>query len=246
MAKIITHVKPNHIDDVLATAIALVAFDAGKVVTARDLKDVALEAGDIVLDIGGKLGEEDGVLYFDHHQDINLPATFVLVLRHLGLDITQYPEIFEDYLFFSEKDARGPKAAEIKFGTRYLGDPCERVLVKMFETDPDVNMFKAIGRAVLDEIRKRIETAERYKGLCPDADGIVWAKDDPFMNITLLAKMQPDAIAVISKNTRGGYSITRLAHVEPEKFSPRKFAEERGLKITFEHATGFLVVVEDI
>ena len=75
--KIVTHNGTFHADDVLA--VATLAHNLGsdiEIVRTRDPK--IIDDADIVVDVGGKY---DGQKYFDHHQDQNLPASNMLIVK---------------------------------------------------------------------------------------------------------------------------------------------------------------------
>ena len=93
MKTIITHSGNFHADDVFATATLFLAYPDEELEITRTRDKEAIEAGDIVFDVGGVYDTK--ILRFDHHQeggagvrDNGLPyAAFGLVWKEFGAQI---------------------------------------------------------------------------------------------------------------------------------------------------------------
>ena len=240
MKTIITHIPPHHLDEVVAVSLLLTKFPDAKV---KKVKTVNLEEVDnetVVVDVGGRYKPPH---LLDHHADKELPASFVLVLKHF-FGINMEPAIaFEDYWYLSDKDTMGPSSVSHLSKVQH---PAERWIVSLFEkVDQYRAVFIEIGKQILAEIEKRIQDIILLKKFPPDEEGVANLTEVEKPNLTLYSKLFP-ARAVITKNPRGGYSITRLSGVDPWKFDPEEYAKTKEWQIIFRHPGGFMVVVKDI
>lgn len=109
MPTLYTHGSIFHADEVIGAALLAYLGET----TLSDIRRVntlpaALAPGDFVLDIGGKLGVEDGVTYLDHHQDKELQCAAALVYKHFEARWTPaQKKAIERFLDGVDKDDRG-------------------------------------------------------------------------------------------------------------------------------------------
>ncbi|PMP97548.1 MAG: hypothetical protein C0169_02740 [Thermodesulfobacterium geofontis] len=84
--KIISHKKPHHADDFFAISILKIHYDVPielkvpQEISQEEINDPHI----LLIDVGGEYNPE--LLNFDHHQDINLPCSLVLVLNWLPIE----------------------------------------------------------------------------------------------------------------------------------------------------------------
>lgn len=111
MPTLYTHGSIFHADEVIGAALLvhlgeIAITDIRRVNTLPEKEKLA--PGDIVLDIGGKLGVEDGVIFLDHHQDKELQCAAVLVYKHFDARWTPaQKKAVERFLDGVDKDDRG-------------------------------------------------------------------------------------------------------------------------------------------
>ena len=80
--KIISHLNPRHMDDFLAIAILKTKYTDAEIdfVHPQSVPNSYLEDPEIILvDVGGNYNPQ--LKNYDHHQDLNLPSSIVLVLK---------------------------------------------------------------------------------------------------------------------------------------------------------------------
>ena len=153
---IITHPGGAHFDEVTAIALIMAVHDdVGFRVERREPTQTELEdAGVWVLDIGNR--HEPKKLNFDHHQDEQCAATFVLVAEYLGL--VEAMSVMPWWDFKDSVDRIGPTRASQEYNA---GDdlvnrnPIEIWLTDTFATDPkgSVAMLRAYGRHLIEDAR---------------------------------------------------------------------------------------------
>ncbi len=129
---VIHHVKPYHIDDYLAVSLLLYRYslvgcqvERLEVKSDSEVESVVRELSNryekiIVVDVGKKFGTYGNVVFYDHHQSINIPCSFVLVLKH------ELPEVYEKAMsvepirrfieYVDVRDRFGEKKADETFG----------------------------------------------------------------------------------------------------------------------------------
>jgi len=81
--KIISHLNPRHMDDFLAIAILKTKYTDAEIdfVHPQSVPDTFIKDPEIILvDVGGNYNPQ--LKNYDHHQDLNLPSSIVLVLSN--------------------------------------------------------------------------------------------------------------------------------------------------------------------
>ncbi|MFC2017767.1 MYG1 family protein [Chloroflexota bacterium] len=160
---IITHPGRAHFDEVAAISF-IMATHTDRVfrVERREVAPAELDNPEVwVLDIGRR--HEPERLNFDHHQDMNCPASFVLVAEYMGLVETM--SIMPWWPFKDSVDRFGPVKSSIKYNA---GDdlinrnPVEIWLVAKFASEPEVTLplLRDFGAHMIENariIKKQIE-----------------------------------------------------------------------------------------
>lgn len=83
MQKIITHLPPFHFDDFMAVSLLKYRYPDATIERVHP-QNLSHEDNAIYVDTGGKY---DGERYFDHHHDLNLNSSIVLVLKRFYLNV---------------------------------------------------------------------------------------------------------------------------------------------------------------
>ena len=153
---IITHPGGAHFDDMLGIGLFLANYsDREFKVQRRQPTQEELENPDIwVLDIGGRYEPEKH--NFDHHQDKNLPSTFVQVAEFLGLLETM--SILPWWHFKDEVDRFGPTQASLKYdaGDSLVNqNPVEDWLTVRFVSNPQtaLPLLKDMAKHFIESAR---------------------------------------------------------------------------------------------
>ncbi len=166
---IITHPGSAHFDEMTAVSLILaVNADTEFHIERREPVPEELDNPDIwVVDIGNR--HEPEKHNFDHHQDTDCPAAFVLVAEYLGLLETM--SIMPWWNFKDEVDRFGPVSSSIKY---HAGDDLvnrnavESWLVARFASEPEasLSMLKSFGDYIIEEARM-LKTQIEFWKTCP-------------------------------------------------------------------------------
>jgi len=153
---IITHPGSAHFDEVTAVSLILAVYaDAGFRIERRDPAPAELDNPDVwVVDIGDR--HEPEKRNFDHHQDADCPAAFVLVAGYLDLEETM--SVMPWWHFKDEVDRIGPVRSSVKYNA---GDdlvnrsPVESWLVDRFASGPEASLplLKDFGIHIIEDAR---------------------------------------------------------------------------------------------
>ena len=153
---IITHPGSAHFDEVTAVSLILAVYtDTEFRIERREPVQAELDNQDVwVVDIGGR--HEPEKRNFDHHQDTNCPAAFVLVAKYLGLLETM--SVMPWWNFKDSVDRFGSGKSSIKY---HAGDdlvnrnPVEIWLKASFAADPEasLHLLKAFGAHIIEDAR---------------------------------------------------------------------------------------------
>ncbi|MFC2006772.1 MYG1 family protein [Chloroflexota bacterium] len=153
---IITHPGTAHFDEVAAVSLILATFaDTEFRIERRDPILAELDNPDVwVIDIGNRY--EPDKCNFDHHQDADCQAAFVLVAEYLGLLETM--SIMPWWYFKDSVDRFGPGKSSIKYNA---GDdlvnrnPVEIWLIASFASEPEASLplLKAFGSHIIKAAR---------------------------------------------------------------------------------------------
>ena len=163
---IVTHPRSAHFDEV--TAVSLVMASRPEVsfrIERRQPERWELDAPDVwVIDTGRRY--EPDKRNFDHHQDANLPASFVLVAGHLGL--AESMAVLPWWHFKDSVDRIGARRSSVIFGA---GDdlvnrnPMEEWLVERFASDTEsiLTLLTTFGNHLIENARNLKQQIEFWK-----------------------------------------------------------------------------------
>jgi hypothetical protein len=153
---IITHPGSAHFDEVAAASLILaVCADTEFRIERREPVPAELDDPNVwVVDIGDR--HEPEKRNFDHHQDMDCPAAFVLVAEYLGLLETM--SVMPWWHFKDSVDRFGPGKSSIKY---HAGDdlvnrnPVEIWLMASFASEPEasLHLLKAFGAHIIEDAR---------------------------------------------------------------------------------------------
>ncbi len=241
---IITHPGSSHFDEFFALSLILATdTEADFIIERREPTIDEINDPTIwVVDIGGDYTPEKR--NFDHHQNIDLSASFVLVASFLG-----YAESLSSLVWWNFKDRIdrfGPAKVGAEIGTSELRttySPMEGWMLDMFATDPNslIPIMRQFGQKAIESAdklatqratwkRARRINIGRYGVLIGDTDDSEGAQD---FNMQL----DTPAAVCISMDSRGdGWKLLRFDNAQEINFSKLQGLPE----IKFAHKTGFV------
>jgi len=174
MRKIIVHPGAAHFDDVLSVSLILANHENDEFVIERR-RPVQTELDDpnvYIADIGGVYNPQK--LNFDHHHDSSLPAAFVIVARHFGLEDLLQNEPW--WNFKSDRDTMGPARVSKKYKTGCLGiaaAPLEDFIIQKFSKGsmflPNNSIYQLLrefGQNLVKKVKFIHQQVEYFK-TCP-------------------------------------------------------------------------------
>jgi hypothetical protein len=244
---IITHRGIAHIDDFLSVAVLLTKFKVETIQRVENIDEEKLNNTDyIIVDIGGRYNSQR---LFDHHQDLNLNCSLVLVLKDLfGYNIDflmNIPEI----KYIDLQDRYGvKKAQELMNIQNPIINLLEYSLLRWFSKEivisySELDFLKEIGKQFLkylDDFKneeKKIINSKFYK----NKYGTILFNPNTTFNITILNKLLPDLIGVIHQSDRDSNLINIVQINSNPYFQPAMITKI--LTPVFLHKTGFLAVI---
>lgn len=139
VTKIITHPGTAHGDDFLACCVLAAKF--GVPIERREPEQADLDDPEsLVLDVGGRY--EPAELNFDHHQSLEIPCSFVIVLQWLGLH-EKFQRVYKWYANVDFRDRLGVKALGEKYNLTdeqmlELGSPVHTAMITFFESKKQI------------------------------------------------------------------------------------------------------------
>lgn len=258
MPIVFTHGGSAHRDDFLACAVVLAMEGPGWTIR-RDVtySSAKADASDIVIDVGRVYAPE--LRRFDHHQDIALPCSLVMVLKHYGLldaAYTWYPWLeLTDII-----DTSGPAAAcswmhvpsQVLARTR---SPVETAILSMFEAQKEIkegdvlfSVLVGIGRNIVDGLAFRRERLAllKQRAVVEWRDGKAFAiyflddvpKPETSMS-TFRYECAGGAVAgVVREAGQRGWRLFRFGTAHNVDF--RRLEVEPD--VSFVHASGFMAI----
>lgn len=163
---IITHPGSAHFDEVTAISL-LLAMHADTVfkIERREPTQTEMDNPDVwVVDTGNR--HEPDKHNFDHHQDMECPAAFVLVAEYLGLMETM--SVMPWWNFKDSIDRLGPVYSSIKYnaGDELVNrNPMETWLTSSFADEPEASLplLKAFGIHIIKDAQLLIKQIDFWK-----------------------------------------------------------------------------------
>ncbi|MBU1171929.1 MAG: MYG1 family protein [Proteobacteria bacterium] len=241
---IITHPGSAHFDEFFAISLILATSpDTTFYIERREPSLEELDNPDIwVVDIGERL--EPHLKNFDHHQDINHSASFVLVSDYL--DLTRELRTLPWFDFKDKIDRFGPAKTGAELGTsrlRITYSPFEEWYLDLFAADPasSIDLMRRFG---ISMIKKASGMAARFKfwGKCKKVTLknkliVIGHTDDSTGSQEYNDTMNDPAAVLITHDSRGkGWKMCRFDNVPEVNFSKL----EGNPDIKFTHKTGFV------
>lgn len=241
---IITHPGSAHFDEFFAISLILAKFpDSTFTIERREPLRHELDNPDIwVLDIGAELAPE--LKNFDHHQSINLNASFVLVADFLGLSKDLKTLIWWD--FKDKIDRFGPTKTGAEIGTTRLRNtysPFEEWYLELFASNPNqsIPLMRQFGIHVVKKAKKmasQFKFWEKCEKVAINGETVLIGHTDSSTgaqeyNDTL----DHPAAVVVNHDSRGrGWKLCRFDNFLNVDFSRL----ENHTDIKFAHKTGFV------
>jgi len=254
---IYTHAGKAHFDDFIAVALLLSKYPEQSVKRVRSMDGIAINENDFVVDTGG---DYDCRQLFDHHQEKELPSSFMLVLRGIfGIGLyeklyadsngdTQY--LFPEWIHADICDVAGPMEANKEMGVDIpFSHPAVGILTNLFSEveelhpgDPLHRIMVRIGEICVKEFTDRWN---RYKAIrdakvVDTEKGKVLVAPDAFVDVTLASKVLGcNLIGVVCQNRdESAYSVISINN--NDKFRPSLLKDVA----EFVHPNGFIAVVK--
>ena len=241
---IITHPGSSHFDEFFALCLILATFPSTEFIIKRR-EPTPEEVADPtiwVVDIGGDYDPKKR--NFDHHQNIDLSASFVLVAEFLGH--ATHLSSLAWWRFKDRIDRFGPAKVGAELGTtdlRTTYSPMEGWMLGMFAEEPNslAGIMRQFGHRAIESARKlnaqctlwsnarRVEVGG-YSVLIGETDESEGAQEFNFR------QANPAAIC-LSWDSRGkGWKLLRFDNAQEVDFSKLQGRPE----IKFAHKTGFV------
>ena len=250
--KIVTHGGNAHMDDLLGTA--LLAYKYGAPVE-RVISVDAFEDETIYLDIGRRY---EPPYFLDHHQDLEIPCSLVLVVKHHFPELVDALELPE-MKFIDVRDRFGLHRAigvEIPSETLFF----ERVFTRWFANiqyispeDEEYQVLRWLGRRFYNYLRERVEEMREIAEALENAvemtvNGVKILVLDKAVPPYEVMNRRGDVQVIIQPSSRNPeqYSVIKLSRYQ-DMISLDKVAEklrERG-RLVFYHANKFMLVGRD-
>lgn len=249
--KIFTHKGLAHFDEFLACSLLLVLYPDATIyrINPSDIKAKEIEDDAIYVDIGEKLTNK----IIDHHQDLELPSSFALVLkRFFNIDIHSDPDLFFDYIYYDIKDRYGPQKANSICNVNIpFENPITISILNMFSQQTKINketmlhnFMKSLGEEILKDVNKRLIIKQKIQSLqkIETNKGIIVYEPNQTVEIFWASKLIPNLIGVIHKSPQdGNVAIVRIN--ESPHFKPTNILHIIPNPV-FIHKTGFIVVIK--
>lgn len=241
---IITHPGSAHFDEFFAICLILAKYPKSDfIIERREPTNKELNAADIwVIDIGEKL--DHALKNFDHHQNIELNASFVLIADYLGLKAEL--ETLSWWSFKDKIDRFGPAKTGAEIGTKRLRNtysPFEEWYLELFASDPNklIPLMRSFG---ISMIKKAKTMASQFK-FWKKCQKVIINGQTIFIGFSDSSTgaqeyndtLAHQAAAVITYDSRGkGWKLCRF-----DNFTNIDFSKLEGHKaIKFAHKTGFV------
>lgn len=241
---IVTHPGRAHFDEFLAVTLILTMHPDEEFAIERRLPASAEldDPGVWVVDVGER--HEPQRRNFDHHQDLDLNASFMLVAKHLGL--AERLSISPWWHYKDRIDRLGPFKVAKEMGIKELTSsysPVESWILDLFAKNPTEMhpLMRSFGQTLLDaadrlhaqlDFWKRCETV-----VCKDKVVLIGHTDDATGVQEFSHGMQRPAAICLSYDGRGvGWRLARINHTQGVDFSRL----EGHAEIKFAHKSGFI------
>lgn len=246
---IITHPGSAHFDEFFGICLILASFpDTDFTIERREPSGSEINNPDIwVLDIGANLSHE--LKNFDHHQNIDLSATFVLVADYLGLADTLRTLTWWD--FKDKIDRFGPVKTGAEIGTTSLRStysPFEEWYLEIFASNPNesIPLMRQFGINTINKAKKlasQFKFWEKCEKVSINGETVFIGHTDSSTGAQEYNdSLEKPAAAVINYDSRGaGWKLCRFDNFPNVNFSKL----EGDPDIKFAHKTGFVAKTKE-
>lgn len=240
---LITHAGKAHFDDFLAVSLILATHEAPFEIERRTPTLQELENQDVwVVDVGERYQPE--LKNFDHHQNIEVPASFMLVSDYLNL--SQTLSVMPWWEYKDNIDRFGPEKVAKEMGISSLlpaYSPVESWILKVFGDEPRkvADTMRAFGKYVIREAEDLIEKFAFWKGCeivkIKDKVIIIGQTEKTTGSQRFSKQMTEPASISITYDGRGkGWRLARIYDAPGVDFSRLEGHKD----ILFAHKTGFI------
>jgi hypothetical protein len=241
---IITHGGRAHFDEFFAISLVLAIYkDTRFTIERRNPTPSELDHPDIwVIDIGERHEEE--LKNFDHHQDLDMSVSFVLIADYLGL--TETLQTAPWWKFKDRIDRYGPVTMAQEIGVSSLQpthSPLEEWIIGQFEKDPNAmqGLMASFARNVITKARVIAARMEYWKTCQVDQirDKVVLiAHTSETLGLREYSDSleTPVDISITYDNRGKGWRLRRINECCGVNFSKLENCEE----ISFAHKGGFI------
>lgn len=241
---IVTHPGSSHFDEFFALCLILAHHPDTdfKIERREPTQDEVADPEIWVVDIGGD--HNPAMRNFDHHQDINLSASFVLVADALG-----YSDILSSlpwWRFKDRIDRFGPVKVGAEIGTSELRttySPMEGWMLDMFAQNPNefVCIMRQFGLKALDSAKRLTQQLEFWSGARRLEIGgyaiLIGDTDDSEGAQEFNLRQDDPASVCLTWDSRGdGWKLMRFDNAPEINFAKLEGHPE----IKFTHKTGFV------
>lgn len=241
---IITHPGSAHFDEFFAISLILATFpDESFRIERREPSRRELDDPEVwVVDIGESM--DPGLKNFDHHQSLDLRASFVLVSDYLGL--TETLETLPWFDFKDKIDRFGPMKTGTELGTKRLRitySPFEEWYLDVFASKPSdsIALMRSFG---ISMIKKAKGMASRFafwakckSVIIKNHRVLIGHTDDTYGSQEYNDTLSDPAAVLVTHDSRGkGWKMCRFDQASCVDFSRLEGREE----IKFAHKTGFV------
>ncbi len=243
-SKIITHNGHAHFDEFFALSLILARHeDTHFFIERRDPTEGELNDPNIwVIDIGHRY--EPNLKNFDHHQDLNLPASFVQVAEYL--EVKDVLEKSPWWAFKDKIDRRGGFKVASDLGIESLAplsSPLENFILGMFAESP-ISVYqhmKVFGKNLIDNGYRLKEQMSFWEN-CEQIDiknkkVIIGFTDETHGSVQYCESLESPPAVRINYDGRGdGWSMSTIKDAEGINF----FKIQDNENIKFAHRNGFI------
>jgi len=246
---IVTHNGNAHFDEFLALSLIIAVYkDVHFYIERREPSEEELNNPEVwVVDIGGRLQPEKH--NFDHHQDLSIPASFVIVAEYLN--VQHYLDHAPWWQFKDEIDRRGGFKMAEKFGLDSLDElasPLESFYLKMFAQSPIsvYQQMKFFGRHLIQQ-GKRLEQQVAFWKSCQqkiikDKAVLIGFTEETGGSLQFCDTLpEPPAIRITYDGRGDGWAMSTIKDADGVNFA---ILENHPL-IKFAHKNGFLAKTKE-
>ncbi len=241
---IVTHNGNAHFDEFLAVSLILaVKEEIHFYIERREPSTQELDDPDIyVVDIGGR--HEPERKNFDHHQDLNIPASFVLLADYLH--VSHFLSHSPWWQFKDKIDRRGGFRVAKDFGLESLDalhSPLETFMLKQFAQSPisAYQHMKMFARDLIEHGRKLEQQIEFWKSCqmiqIKDKRVAVGMTEETGGSLPFFDTLSAPPHIRVNYDSRGeGWSLSTIRDAEGVDFA--RLANHPEIK--FAHKNGFI------